>query len=203
MERYTMMAAMAGAFLILGSSSGAAQVAWEWPAERTEASCAGAEDFVSSAPRSSERREANRYLATCGPRGGVALAAQLRQSRGVSDLEALDAIYEGATRILDREVYQAAMDVAADPSASIEARVFAWKTLISYKNGHLSVPFANFLPGRRQAIAVQDHHVRHEGATLPPGWEREAAGMAARVAEDRSETEVSRYAARRALRFLD
>lgn len=73
------------------------------------------------------------YVGTCGASvRGAAHAVAVRRLRSVADTATLGTFWRPTHYLLDRNLYDAALDIAADPSASVESRVFAFLTLVRY-----------------------------------------------------------------------
>lgn len=70
-------------------------------------------------------------IGACGRDGGAALAAAIRRTQQSADIPSLDALTQATRTFRDGEVFTAARDVAADRGASIPARVFAFRTMLT------------------------------------------------------------------------
>jgi hypothetical protein len=171
-------------------------------AQRAE-TCRRSVQIVRDDAPSDQRKEALSRLSTCGAEGGSVLASELRGVRTTPDSVLQLKTYYQVARILDAEVLSAALDVAGDPQAAVEARIVSFKLLISYKNRHLvSLAYSGFLPGNPMPMGVQDHYGRLTGTPLPPNWEDEASSLLRRLHNDPAENDTIRFAARRALTFF-
>lgn len=135
-----------------------------------------------------QRQLAAERLATCGAVGGLAAAQTIRATRVVTDTATLRVLLAGFTNFRDTAVVSAAMSVAADPAATIPARVYALKTVWNLRKGNPWIPYENFLPSEQQGaiwsarcgsgVQLSDGHAYWtEGATPPGGVRVDAAGI--------------------------
>jgi hypothetical protein len=125
-------------------------------------------------------------IASCGPAGGVALANAIRRTRDSGDAPTLDAISEAARTFRDGEVFAAAVEVAADRTATIPARVFAFRTLIT-----------SLSPGRVLSYAqmTRSDVQRACSGLLPSTHDEITAGTALPVNAEEVAREISTQAA--------
>lgn len=75
-------------------------------------------------------RWAYEHVALCGADAGEAVAGALRRFRQSEDTAALDLVSTAARDYRDGRIFNAALEIAQDPTASVPARVFAFRVLI-------------------------------------------------------------------------
>jgi hypothetical protein len=73
-------------------------------------------------------------IAECGAQAATALADGIRDARFEDDLDYIALLHARATEVRDPGVLSAALEVAADPSASIPARVMSLRVVYRHKN---------------------------------------------------------------------
>ena len=170
----------------------------DWTVVNAE-TCASASQIAQDID-SPERRYALGHLSRCGPQGGRALARELRQLRDESDVVAMQRMFIEIARIRDAEVLEAALELAADRGATLEARVAALRIFVEYQDPTVTTTFGYFmLPRSNSSLMVGQDGGRREGAPLPDNWMDDVRMLLARIMEDPSEGESMRHGARRAL----
>jgi hypothetical protein len=133
--------------------------------------------------------------------GGPALARAMRESRLSSDTAYLNALTWPAIRLRDGEIFQAAMQVAADRGASTQARVFAIRTLMwsMYPGGGIDyADLADLVQGRPRSCfghGPSTHTSVTQGAALPVDFVARAKELAKTLDHDPTEPLPVRRAA--------
>jgi len=133
--------------------------------------------------------------------GGSALAGAMRESRLSSDTAHLNALTWPAIRLRDGEIFQAAMQIAADRGASTQARVFAIRTLMwsMYPGGGLEyADLADLVQGRPRNCfghGPSTHTIVTQGTPLPADYVARAKALARALDHDATETLAVRRAA--------
>jgi hypothetical protein len=80
-------------------------------------------------------------IAECGSSGGQAIASAIRAARTSTDSIYLKNLITAASRIRESNVFQAALDIADDPGATVPARVTALVVLLAqYSNAFTLFP---------------------------------------------------------------
>ncbi len=144
-------------------------------------------------------------ISECGPEGAAAVAAAIRRNRRNTDLAALDAITGSARTVRDAEVYDASLEVAGDGTASIPARVLAFRTVISTLSPGRLVSYDQMTrPDVQRACAgllPSGHEVLSEGRTLPADAVQQGRAVALAVSEQPGVPDQVKQAASCALRY--
>lgn len=84
----------------------------------------------------------------CGSEGATALATAIRAHRAMTDTAALDRLTTPTRYIVDAGLFQAALDLLADASASEPARIFAVRSLLWTLGNHVEIYYGNLVgPG--------------------------------------------------------
>lgn len=133
--------------------------------------------------------------------GGPALARAMQESRLSSDTAYLNSLTWPAIRLRDGEIFQAAMQVAADRGASTQARVFAIRTLMwsMYPGGGLDyADLADLVQGRPRSCfgpGPSTHTSVTQGTALPADFVARAKALAKTLDHDATEALAVRRAA--------
>jgi hypothetical protein len=131
------------------------------------------------------------------------LAQELARLESSSDVDELTRSYRAISHIRDAQVFEAALQLVGDASATPESRIVAFKVLITLSDpSRASLSISSFLPGSQPDFIRQDHHGVSDGNPLPADWSQRTRTRIEEVAEDADESEVMRFAARRALFYL-
>lgn len=153
--------------------------------------------------RDAEWRRSVSYLPACGPAGGAALARELTRLESSTDIDELTQSYRAISRIRDAQVFEAALEVVGDASATPGSRIVGLKILITLNDpSQAKLSISSFLPGSQPDFVRQDHHSVSDGEPLPADWSQRTRTRIEEVAEDADESEAMRFAARRALFYL-
>ena len=197
--------AIAATLLIFVASAAAAQDAGvsAFRAEMCERALQGVRDDQSAV----ERWRLIDSLSGCGAEGGSALAEELRRLRGIYELTTLERLFDRIVRIRDATVFGAALELADDKSATVEARIVAFRIFVQYENpiwvttfDAFSLPWQEGWPlSRRGTYYVVDHPGQSEGAPLPDDWEATVRALLTRIREDNTEPDPVRSGAGQAL----
>ena len=181
--------------------------------------CRQAEQFVRETAHASpnarvpggelyERRQmARAQLLSCGATGGDLAAETIRALRTESDTNVLKTDIAPFANLRDAAVFEAAMDVAGDRSASEAARVFAVRTLWVQKTGKYWYGVDEFLTpdvesNRDHPWAVCGKFRRytdavpywHDGRPLPSDYASQLEALATRIRAVAAEPMVVRAA---------
>lgn len=134
--------------------------------------------------------------------GGPVLARALKEAQSSTDTALLNAITRPAIQLRDGDVYTAALDVAGNRGATIQARVFAIRTLMwaMYPGGSLDYDdLADLVQGRTRSCfgAGPSTHtfVTHGETPLPADYVDRAKMLAQRINTDAGEPREVRRAA--------
>jgi hypothetical protein len=153
-------------------------------------------------------------IGTCGPvTYGAATAAAVQRLRAVHDTSALAEVWMPTHFLLDEKLFNAALHISGDRSASVEARVFAFLGLLrmalagtgrDVRYGNMIGGFVEVLPGLlgvrggcAEEVVTDDY--RRVGTPLPPDFKDQIRSVATRVRDDTSEPVDARTAAACAL----
>lgn len=167
--------------------------------------------------RSGEHRQDERYnaearqvaavrLLTCGASGGTAAAATILFTTALTDTTALEEAVGPYRNLRDTAVFNASMTVAGDPSASVQARIFAIRTLWVLRTGKFWIGYGRMLPTSDATAAnpvalcddgpvVDAQPFWFSGATLPAGFDAQIVAFAAQLVADASQPLAVRVAA--------
>ena len=192
--------------LILAPSLAAAQGNSEYA--RQQARCRLAAQIVSTGHPAPHESWALPFIPTCGAVGADGLAAGFRALRTDTDTAALAALALRTLNFRDATLFEAELDIAGDRSASVPARVFAFRSLTSLLHPDRHITYADMVglltlpdpPGYSTASCARGSKVMDyshpEGAPLPTDFVEQIRAVGVRVWQDRSEpTEVRSAAA--------
>ncbi len=93
-------------------------------------SCRLAVQVVRSGRPAPHTAWAYEQIPECGAEGGAALSMALKANRGTTDIGVLHLVTQPSSRLVDGQIFEAALAVAGDEGASVQARVFALRTLV-------------------------------------------------------------------------
>ena len=162
---------------------------------------------VEGGGKSEQRQLAAAQLPTCGAEGGTTAAATIRSARFLTDTTALNELVGPFDDFRDTAVVNASMSVAADLSASIEARVFALRTLWVVRTGKFWIVYDRMLPTSESTpahpVAACDDGLEvtdakpawSQGVEPPPGFGAAIVTLANELAADPSQPMAVRAAA--------
>lgn len=157
--------------------------------------------------KAEERQIAAARLLRCGAFGGIEAAATIRVTRALTDPAMLNELVGGFGSFRDTAVVNAAMEVAADASASVPARVFALRTMWVVQTGKFWLQYEELIPRKIFSDAAPfptcGHHlVVSEGKPIwdvgvapPAGFESALRTLAERLKSDVSQPAEVRAAA--------
>lgn len=149
---------------------------------------------LGSDPHSQAFRDALVYgpLAACGDIGGRALADALWRTRAVTDTALLAALGREATMMRSPHVFEAALEVAADRTASVPARASSLLVLLGQEDENtivgrswgenLIIPVGEFCQG----ASITDVQYLSQ-APLPADHRTRVSNLLTRMAEDGTE----------------
>jgi hypothetical protein len=161
--------------------------------------CRLATQIVQSGPPAPQTSWAYEKIAHCGPSGGDTLAALIRANRSERDTLTLQSMLWATAVLVDGNVFNAAMDVAADPGASTVARVFAYRTIaLAFSPGsYIRYGDITRAPGNvRSCGLLAPAHFRPERGTPLPANARESLDRISRaLQDDPTNPEALRHAA--------
>jgi hypothetical protein len=126
-------------------------------------------------------------LPHCGKAGGVAGAGMWTATRAVSDTTRLAETYAGLWRFRDAAVFNAAVMLAADPSATTPSRVFSTMLLVAQLFDQLDPAYREFIATGRYDVCriggVVDRSISL-GAPLPADARMRARTLARALVAD-------------------
>lgn len=135
---------------------------------------------------------------------GRTVATALRSLRTSSDLDELANVWADTQWLRDRHLFEAALEIGGDRSASLPARMFALRALLMLVEPGMQPSYAELSRvkhsnARRRWSCdlgkVRDAYMRG-GVPLPADYERQAEALAKRIDADSLEPEELRYAAK-------
>lgn len=131
---------------------------------------------------------------------GSEVAMGMRASRASSDVVELDSITRPAFSLRDAEVFAAALEIAGDPAASSEARVFALRSLIWARAPGFRLSYADLTvldgkPSRCLGLPPYLGFTYRRGAPLPNDYDLRIRGLTAALRSDPGTPAVVRAAA--------
>jgi hypothetical protein len=147
---------------------------------------------------------ANERIIRCGSEGGLAIAARIQAHRQTADPAELDAITRSLRTFRDGTVFRTSLEIAGERSASIPARVFAFRTLIFTLSPGRWLTYAQLVEeGQRGCFGLPrtPHDELLEGAPLPSGYRNLVQTLSASVAGDDSQPAEVRRAAQCTVRY--
>jgi hypothetical protein len=175
----------------------AEQAASAWRAQACEQAL---ETTAGAGAHDAEWRRSLAYLSACGRAGGAVLARELARLESSSDVDELTQSYRAISHIRDAQVFEAALELVGDASATPESRIVAFKVLITLHDpSRASLSISSFLPGSQPDFMRQDHHAVSDGELLPADWSQRTRTRIGEVVEDADESEPMRFAAGRAV----
>jgi hypothetical protein len=133
------------------------------------------------------------YIGRCGGDGGAALAAGLRALRTSRDTTALGVITAPTLGYRDAALFQAELDVAGDPTASVPARVFAFRSLTSLLHPERHLTYASVagpldesgLPTAGCGVgSIVSDPLQLDGTPLPTDFAQQIRALSDRVWRD-------------------
>ncbi|HEX8393736.1 MAG TPA: hypothetical protein VF665_15455 [Longimicrobium sp.] len=133
---------------------------------------------------------------------GDDLARAISAARASTDTALLDRLTFVTAWLRDGRVFTTALEIARDPAASAEARIFAIRTLIWTLNPGTGLNYASLITPADRALPPcttgdgpsLERHV-NVGAPLPSGWVDQASSTASRLVQAASEPAIVRQAA--------
>lgn len=147
-------------------------------------------------------------IGACGSEGASALATAVRNARTSTDTLHLQQLTDAALYLHHLDLYDASLTIAGDVSASIPARVFAFRTLINHLEPTLWFRrLEDMAPPVRDGIRRCDpemhgHSSAADAAALPATARTDILAVAGRVAADASVPDRVRTAAYCAALFV-
>jgi hypothetical protein len=174
-------------------------------ARRANVPCDSVPFLLQAGPKGIGFQRAAKVMPTCGQQARTAIATSIRTLRQSSDSAELSELHEVADTWKDGAIFEAALTVAADRTASARARVHAFSYLLRLRSPYNGVSYqqlaagldANGLPregcGNRRN---SESGFYAGGSPLPGDWATRRRAIARRVFEDKTEpTEVRSAAA--------
>lgn len=140
-------------------------------------------------------------IPTCGADGAQALGEAFRAARASTDTIALDRLTRPALWLRDNSLFNAALEIGADRSATPQARVFAIRTLLWVMVPGGGVGYADLadeVQGRTRnclGFGPSTHVVVRRGEPLPSDFEQRIRSLATRIINDPHEPRPVRRAA--------
>lgn len=118
---------LAALSLALAPSGGHAQV--DLDSVRLRNDCRLARQVLIDGQPANKRGWALSIVPSCGEEGGDAVVAELRRFRSAAHPDVFEPVVRTATRYRDRLIFEGVLGLAADPAASVAARVQAIRIL--------------------------------------------------------------------------
>jgi len=139
-------------------------------------------------------------IVRCGSEGGMALADAMRQHRRSVDATFLDQLTAPAATLRDANVAAAALEAVAERTASVQARVFAFRVLIDALSPGRILTYpqltgASDVPQACFGLPASLHFQVADGAPLPSDFQTRVAAVAGDVLRDSSAPQEVRRAA--------
>ena len=187
-----------------GPRVGVAQEPLDWSGLSSPEECTQAEERLRGAPPDQARFRAMHRLSACGPRGGVLVAQQMPMMRSSTDTASLKPLVQQFLWTRDANILQAAVQLAADRSATLEARTGAIMIIVTQAHPRFRTDFSDYVlrDGPQVSGAVVGPALQLQGTPFPQGWEARADSMLSRVMADPTESEEMRWAANRGRAYL-
>jgi hypothetical protein len=160
------------------------------PPTSREARCQLAVAIFISGSRAASDTWAGREISICGVNGGRAIAVAMRNARTESDTVFLDFITQATQYVHDGLVYEAAMDVAADPGATVQARIFSLRSLIYLMWPGIRPSYAGLKSGATPGYphncigATVTHSVPSVANPVPGNYKEQIEKLATRLKQD-------------------
>jgi hypothetical protein len=154
-----------------------------------------------------QRQIAVAQLLGCGATAGKTAAATILGARLLTDTASLVELVGPFGNFLDTAVVSAAMNVAADPSASVPARIYALRTMWVLRTGKYWIGFDRMMPtaaatiARPAALCADGLQVTDAtpywiyGAQPPSGFGAALVALARQLVADQSQPVAVRSAA--------
>lgn len=147
------------------------------------------------------RGRAMQRLARCGAEGGEAIAGELLSMRAVTDTILLNDTVREAGRLRDASILSAATGLAADQSATFEARVAGLRVMVKQVTPVFTSWFRNYQRPTTAPLPTVVDGIGRTGAEFSPGWRERVDSVLVRIMEDPTESDAMRWAADRARFF--
>lgn len=163
--------ALTAALLVLAASPVFAQ----YPAQRWDGyrdvhhrnDCRLAAQILTHGQPANKREWAMSFIRGCGPLGGEAIGHLFRRHRAAEKrTPELEEVTLMATRMTDRSIYEAAMEIAQDPTAGTVARVQAIRAIFYQITPGSFAPYEDFVDTDGLPIGISTYHAR-KGEPLP------------------------------------
>ena len=159
--------------------------------EKRRADCRIATQVLTTGQPAPKWEWAAQRIGACGSEGASALATAVRNARTSTDTLLLQELTGSALYLHHLDLYDASLAIATDVSASIPARVFAFRTLINHLEPtlwfrgleDLAPPVHN---GIRHCAPEMHGHSSAADAALPATARTDVLAMAGGVAADAS-----------------
>jgi hypothetical protein len=112
--------------------------------------CDKAAKIVAKGHPEKKQPSALQTLAACGPIGAQALATGMNEYRTETDTGSLAVFMRAADRWRDANIMNTAIQLASDPSATVESRVFALRHITGLVNPYFLFDYAAMIAGRNE-----------------------------------------------------
>jgi hypothetical protein len=198
-------------FLIGGPAVAAAQA--DPDSVQLRNNCRLAEQVIATGHPEPQDEWAWGVIHQCGGSGGAAIAQGMAALRQSADLEALDRLTGQAQWLRDGHMFDTALDIAGDASASVPARVLAMRSLlyylrlehptnrgvpITYGDMHATADPRTGVPRQGCASGVASSHASPPAALgdpLPPDYGARVEALGIQLSRDAAEPPEVRAAA--------
>jgi hypothetical protein len=195
-------------FLTLGASSVCAQTKVVVPLPRTSeeiayirATCQRAVEAIERVPSRPAPPGSLTEVRFCGrAKEAETLARAIRRMRSALDTTLLGVYWDRAAVIDDRNLFEAAVDIASDSRASTPARVYALLAIVRKTNAHPYLQYSHVVGGWSEeaglrsvggGCATQRVSLSHPdldvGTPLPDSWQQTAIELRERLVANASE----------------
>jgi hypothetical protein len=166
---------------------------------RYQNDCRLAEQVLATGHPAPHTEWAINYIAVCGGEiYGRATAEAVRRLRTVRDTAVLRQFWRPSHFLTDIRFYDAATEIARDRSASPEARVYAFLTLVRMSDPPRYVEYDNLVGGFFDVHGMRDvrggcrsgrlaHAERITGVPLPPDFRKSIRGFSIAIRDDERE----------------
>jgi hypothetical protein len=140
-------------------------------------------------------RNVGRGIEVCeGKVAGAAMSTALRASRQERDEHFLEYLTHSAARIRDRNLYEAAFEIAGDSTASLQARVISLRTLLYQFRTGSRYTYADLVTSTCLGSVVSDWSYE-VGDALPSDHRSRILSLSTTIAGDTAQSPELRNAA--------
>lgn len=131
------------------------------------------------------------YIASCGASGARAIATAMDNLRASADTALLNQLTQPTRRLHDATVFHAAMEIAADASASVPARVFSLRSLLYFVAPNQDPAYDELLAATPEGLPRScgvgrfvTHSIPEVGVPLPSDFRARMQNLAGTLVQD-------------------